>query len=74
VIEDDEGDEDDGDDDGTDRAHRVDLVGLTSPSVPIPSAINSLHGRFFAKRQVEAIFFDEERWEHGDLASHPDEY
>lgn len=37
-------------------------------------AINSLHGRFFAKRQVEAIFFDEERWEHGDLASHPDEY
>lgn len=37
-------------------------------------AINSLHGRFFAKRQVEAIFFDEERWERGDLASHPDEY
>lgn len=37
-------------------------------------AINGLNGRFFAKRQVEAIFFDEERLEHGDLASHPDEY
>jgi len=37
-------------------------------------AINSLHGRFFAKRQVEARFFDEERWEHNDLATKLDEY
>lgn len=57
----------------------------TNACIPSPSfwprsltdlspAINGLNGRFFAKRQVEAIFFDEERWVQGDLASHPDEY
>lgn len=37
------------------------------------AAFVALNGRFFAKRSVEASYFDEERFHAGDLAAWPDE-
>ncbi|KAL6042839.1 Tetrahydroxynaphthalene reductase (THNR) [Balamuthia mandrillaris] len=71
------------------KVRRCEIHEEKDPSVPPQKAVrifvqfedcdsaerarNNLNGRFFAKRVVEATYFDEERFEAGDLAAWPNE-
>lgn len=47
---------------------------LAHPTLPpSPQALVDLQGRFFGGREVEAAFFEEERFEQMDLAPRPEE-